>query len=127
MTSQVLGTALGIIGLAALVFTALRFRREDTGQLVEQSTKLVSGMETITKELRAERDNAKTERDEAKRERDEARAESVALRAEVAAGRAEVEAARAEVAASRAEVSALRAEILKLHTLFDTGKPGGDV
>jgi aspartyl/asparaginyl beta-hydroxylase (cupin superfamily) len=73
---DLIGVVMGIMGLGAIIFTALRYRREDTGALVEQATKLVTGMDTLNEELRLQRD--------------EEREENQKLRAEVASLRDEI-------------------------------------
>lgn len=104
VVTQSVSVILGIIGLGALVFTALRFRREDTGALVEQATKLVTGMDTLTDELRAERDDAR-------QQRDQMRTENAALHVEIAALRVENRSLCDEVVALRDEVKKLRIAI----------------
>lgn len=57
------------VGLGGLVFTALRFRREDTSSLVQQHSVVLAGMKTLM--------------DEREKEREEDRREVVRLRAEI--------------------------------------------
>ena len=51
-----LSIIIGICGLGGLIFTALRFRRDDTTSIVQQQSTLVHDMETIVSRLREEND-----------------------------------------------------------------------
>lgn len=53
---------IGIIGLAGVIFTALRFGRDDTTQVVNQQTAITQEMKVLTDELRLQRDECRTER-----------------------------------------------------------------
>jgi hypothetical protein len=57
-----LPTALGIIGLAALVFVALRFNREDAGATVTQYGDVVRGMRDLLDERAIALDRCRAER-----------------------------------------------------------------
>lgn len=58
----VLPLIIGIIGLAGLVFTAMRFGRDDTTQVVTQQAQITAEMKTLSDELRTQRDECRTER-----------------------------------------------------------------
>lgn len=47
---------IGVCGLGGLIFTALRFRRDDSTAIVQQQSTLVNDMELIVNRLREEND-----------------------------------------------------------------------
>ena len=51
--------AIGLMGLGGIVFTALRFRRDDTTAVVTQQDTIMNEMKTIADVLRIERDECK--------------------------------------------------------------------
>ena len=55
---------IGIVGLGGLVFTALRFRRDDTSAIVTQQDTIFAEMRTLNAELRETTDRLRVERDE---------------------------------------------------------------
>jgi hypothetical protein len=55
---------IGIIGLGGLVFTALRFRRDDTSAIVNQQDTIFAEMRSLNAELRETTDRLRAERDE---------------------------------------------------------------
>jgi hypothetical protein len=55
--------ALGIFGLGGIIFTALKFNRDDTTAIVAQQTQILSNMHTLNDELRATADRLREERD----------------------------------------------------------------
>lgn len=57
---------IGVVGLVGLIFTALRFRRDDTTAVVTQQQAIVAGMKTLNEELRAQAATLRIERDEFK-------------------------------------------------------------
>jgi hypothetical protein len=57
---------IGIVGLGGLVFTALRFRRDDTTAIVTQQSTITTEMKTLNDELRLTTDALRAERDELK-------------------------------------------------------------
>lgn len=59
---------IGLMGLGGLVFTALRFRRDDTTAVVDQQAKITAEMKTLNDELRLTADQLRRERDEARQE-----------------------------------------------------------
>ena len=54
---------IGIVGLGGLVFTALRFRRDDTSAIVSQQDTIFSEMRSLNAELRETTDRLRVERD----------------------------------------------------------------
>jgi hypothetical protein len=48
--------AIGVAGVAGLIFTALRWRRDDTTAVLTQQNTIVSEMTALTAELRTQRD-----------------------------------------------------------------------
>ena len=64
MAAEWLPIIIGICGLAGLVFTAARFRRDDTSAVVQQQSTILHDLETLHAELRVTADVYKTERDE---------------------------------------------------------------
>lgn len=54
---------IGIIGLGGLIFTAMRFRRDDTTQVVAQQAQITAEMKTLNDELRQTVDRLRDERD----------------------------------------------------------------
>jgi hypothetical protein len=65
---QVLALVIGLVGLAGVIFTALRFRRDDTTAVVTQQSVIVNDMKTINEELRTTAASLKVERDACKQE-----------------------------------------------------------
>lgn len=61
--AAILPLAIGILGLAGLVFTALRFRRDDTTAIVTQQSTILGNMKTLNDELRLSAENLRVERD----------------------------------------------------------------
>lgn len=54
---------IGIIGLAGIVFTAMRFGRDDTTAVVNQQAQITSEMKTLNDELRLTLERIRKERD----------------------------------------------------------------
>ena len=54
---------IGLVGLAGVVFTALRFRRDDTTAVVTQQAQITSEMKTLSDELRSAVERLRNERD----------------------------------------------------------------
>lgn len=54
---------IGIMGLGGLVFTAMRFGRDDTTQVVVQQAQITAEMKTLNDELRQTVDRLRVERD----------------------------------------------------------------
>ena len=53
MVADAIALVIGIAGLGGLVFTALRWRRDDTTAIVQQQSLLVHDMEALTASLRS--------------------------------------------------------------------------
>ena len=54
---------ISIIGLAGLVFTAMRYGRDDTTQVVTQQAQITAEMKTLNDELRLTAERYRKERD----------------------------------------------------------------
>jgi len=54
---------IGIIGLAGIVFTAMRFGRDDTTAVVNQQATITAEMKTLNDELRLTVERVRKERD----------------------------------------------------------------
>ena len=59
---------IGIIGLAGVIFTALRFGRDDTTAVVSQQAQITTEMKSLNDELRVTVDRLRDERDELRQE-----------------------------------------------------------
>ena len=81
--SAAIPLVIGLFGLAGIVFTALRFNRDDTTAIVQQQSTVLGSMKELNDELRETADRMRAERDE--------------LRAEVARLTGQVEALRTEL------------------------------
>lgn len=127
-----------IVGVGAAIgaiIALLKFRREDTTQIVTQQSTLLQDMKSLNDELveatarlRAERDELEREGAALRKERDKlavnlTRAHSSVVDVETEAGtlRRQIVALEAEVAAARLEVETLRAEIKRLKDSNGTG------
>lgn len=60
----IIAIAIGLMGLGGIVFTALRFRRDDTTAIVGQQDTILNDMRTLNEEFRATADRLRAERDE---------------------------------------------------------------
>jgi uncharacterized coiled-coil DUF342 family protein len=103
--TQLIAAGTGIAAIVGAILAAARWRREDTGMMVNQATALVTGMDSLVIELRRERD-------EARKERDETRTENLAL--------------REEVSGLRSECGALREEVKRLRLTIEARREGGE-
>jgi hypothetical protein len=56
--------AIGVFGVAGIIFTALRFRRDDTTAVVTQQSQITTEMKTLNDELRATTASLREERDQ---------------------------------------------------------------
>ena len=65
---QILALIIGLVGLAGVIFTALRFRRDDTTAVVTQQSLIVNDMKSLNEELRTTAASLKVERDACKEE-----------------------------------------------------------
>ena len=52
---------MAILGLGSLIFTALKYNRDDTTALVNQQSVIVHDMQAVNEELRHERDDCRGE------------------------------------------------------------------
>ena len=50
--AQAIALAIGILGVAGIIFTALRYNRDDSTAVVQQQAQIVTGMHTLNDELR---------------------------------------------------------------------------
>jgi predicted nucleic acid-binding Zn-ribbon protein len=83
-----LTVAIGLIGLAGLIFTALRFRRDDTTAIVQQQSTLFDDMKTLNDELRVTTEALRDERDSLKSQVERLTGQVDALRTELRAANA---------------------------------------
>lgn len=88
--TQGISVIIGIIGLGAIIFAALRFGREDTKMLAGTATELVTGMQSVNESIKAQRDEAIAREAAAKKREEELIKENRALCLEVSALRGEV-------------------------------------
>lgn len=58
-----LALVIGVAGLGGLVFTALRYRRDDTTAIVQQQSTILHDMQALNSELRSRVDELQIERD----------------------------------------------------------------
>lgn len=58
--------AVGVFGLAGVVFTAMKFNRDDTTAVVGQQTQILTNMKTLNEELRLTAKELRDERDSLK-------------------------------------------------------------
>lgn len=56
--------AIGLMGLSGCIFTALRFRRDDTTALVSQQDFIVNEMKSLNEELRLSTERLRAECDD---------------------------------------------------------------
>jgi hypothetical protein len=54
--------AIGVIGLGGLIFTALRFRRDDTTAVIQQQSVVFDDLKKLNEELRTTSDGLRDER-----------------------------------------------------------------
>lgn len=62
--AEALPLIIGIFGIAGLIFTALKYNRDDTTAVLSQQNTIVGEMKTLNDELRATTASLRTERDE---------------------------------------------------------------
>ena len=60
----ILAIVIGLMGLGGVVFTALRFRRDDTTAIVSQQDTILQDFKSLNEELRITADRLRNERDE---------------------------------------------------------------
>ena len=67
--ANVLAIVIGLMGLSGCIFTALSFRRRDTGELIAQQSSVLHDMEALHSELRLSAERFRAERDECREAR----------------------------------------------------------
>jgi len=60
--------AIGVFGLAGIIFTALKFNRDDTTAIVSQQNTLMGDMKMLNEELRTSTETLRSERDSLREE-----------------------------------------------------------
>ena len=60
---QILALIIGLVGLAGVIFTALKFNRDDTTAVVSQQDTILNDMRIINEELRTTSTELREERD----------------------------------------------------------------
>ena len=50
--AQAIAVAIGILGIAGVIFTALKYNRDDTTAVISQQAQILAGMATLNSELR---------------------------------------------------------------------------
>ena len=73
--------AIGVFGLAGVIFTALKFNRDDTTAIVSQQNTLMGDMKMLNEELRTSTEVLRGERDSLREEVKGLRAQIADLRA----------------------------------------------
>jgi hypothetical protein len=74
---------IGLLGLAGIVFTALKYNRDDTTAVMGQQHTIMGEMKTLNDELRQTTINLRTERDALKSQVEELSNQVEALREEL--------------------------------------------
>lgn len=74
---------IGILGVAGIIFTALKYNRDDTTAVVNQQNTILGEMKVLNDELRATTSSLRTERDELKLQVGELSNQIAALRTEL--------------------------------------------
>lgn len=90
-TASTLAIATGILGLAGIVFTALKFNRDDTTAVVAQQTQILANMKLLNDELRTSVEGLRQERDELRGKVDQLTGQVSALRDELHGAHARME------------------------------------
>ena len=60
---SVLPLIIGVLGLAGLIFTAMRYGRDDTTAVINQQAQITAEMKTLNDELRTTTERLRKERD----------------------------------------------------------------
>jgi predicted nuclease with TOPRIM domain len=94
---SLLAIVTGILGLAGIIFTALKYNRDDTTALVGQQSQILTDMKALNDELRETADALRAERDE--------------LRGEVARLSGQVDALRGELRTAHARIEGTMARV----------------
>ena len=63
IVGEVIAIVIGVAGLAGVIFTALRFRRDDTTAVVTQQSTILNDMKALNGELRETAESLRSERD----------------------------------------------------------------
>lgn len=63
---EVLALATGVLGVAGLIFTALKYNRDDATAVVSQQSQIVGDMKALNDELRTTVQDLRLQRDELK-------------------------------------------------------------
>ena len=61
--AELVALAIGIFGVASVIFAAMRWRRDDTTQVVTQQSAILNDMHVLNDEIRISADKLRTERD----------------------------------------------------------------
>jgi vacuolar-type H+-ATPase subunit I/STV1 len=80
---EALPLIIGLFGVAGLVFTALKYNRDDTTSVLAQQSTIVGEMKTLNDELRVTTADLRAERDGLKRQVTELTNQIAALRTEL--------------------------------------------
>jgi hypothetical protein len=74
--AQLVSLIIGVLGLAGLIFTAMRYNRDDTTAIVNQQNVIVGDMKILNEELRTTATHLREERDRLRAEVDRLTAEN---------------------------------------------------
>ena len=91
MLAQIIALVIGVFGIAGVIFTALKYNRDDTTAVVTQQSQILGDMKQLNDEWRATAELLRVERDE--------------LRTQVEGLRGQVEALRVELRAANAKLT----------------------
>ena len=81
--AEALPLIIGLLGLGGIVFTALKYNRDDTTAVMGQQNTIVGEMKTLNDELRVTTHDLRTERDELRLKVSELSSQVDALREEM--------------------------------------------
>ena len=81
---------IGLIGLGGVIFTALRFRRDDTTAIVAQQDTMFGELRSLNEELRVTTEQLRHERDELKSQVDRLTGQVDMLRGDLSEARAQM-------------------------------------
>jgi len=81
--TALLPLVIGILGLGGLIFTALKYNRDDTTAVIGQQNTILDNMKALNEETRSTLEELRKERDEAKAEVERLRGEVGELRKQV--------------------------------------------
>jgi predicted RNase H-like nuclease (RuvC/YqgF family) len=74
---------IGILGIAGIIFTALKYNRDDTTAVITQQSTIVGEMKTLNDELRTTTTDLRGERDQLRAQVEELTKQIEALREEL--------------------------------------------